>query len=232
MGLEHSLCILCKQQARDPERNLACGECGSGQVLSQGGTASHCSCGFQDSSAVLAGTLGACWVSVHASLRPAGVSLPVNPSTVCLSHLRLRPSLSHPLPPFPLCYPVFLPPSPTLTLYVSLSLWRLVQSYVDGLLSSEAAVDTLHSEQLEEGLLRLEDVALILVCGCNYLLAEDSQTLAMARTMRLPLGAQIATMGKQLLTHRRMQDSMVLNAAAVLQRVWRARQRQRQAAAA
>jgi hypothetical protein len=35
-------------------------------------------------------------------------------------------------------------------------------------------------------------------------------------------------MGKQLLTHRRMHDSMTANAAAVLQRVWRARQRQRQ----
>lgn len=140
--------------------------------------------------------------------------------------------LSYPVPPRESLPPSPSPPSPTLTLYLSLSFCRLVQSYVDGLLSSEAAVDTLHSEQLEEGLLRLEDVALILVCGCSYLLAEDSQTLTMARTMRLPLGAQIATMGKQLLTHRRMQDSMVLNAAAVLQRVWRARQRQRQAAAA
>lgn len=102
------------------------------------------------------------------------------------------------------------------------------QGYVDGLLSSEAQVDTLHGNQLEEGLLRLEDVALILVCGCSYLLAEQSPGLAMARTVRLPLGAQISTMGKQLLTHRRMHDSMTANAAAVLQRVWRARQRQRQ----
>jgi hypothetical protein len=99
------------------------------------------------------------------------------------------------------------------------------QGYVDGLLSNEAQVDTLHSDQLEEGLLRLEDVALILVCGCSYLLAEQSPGLAMARTVRLPLGAQISTMGKQLLTHRRMHDSMTANAAAVLQRVWRARQR-------
>lgn len=62
---------------------------------------------------------------------------------------------------------------------------------MDGLLSSEAEVDTLNSDQLEEGLLRLEDVALILVHGCSYLLAEDSQELAAARTLRLPLGAQV-----------------------------------------
>lgn len=103
-----------------------------------------------------------------------------------------------------------------------------LQGYVDGLLNSEAQVDTLHSDQLEDGLLRLEDVALILVCGCSYLLAEDSQEMALARTVRLPQGAQITALGKQLLTHRRMRDSMVSNAAAVLQRVWRARQRQRQ----
>lgn len=54
------------------------------------------------------------------------------------------------------------------------------------------------------------------------------QELALARTERLPLGAQISTMGKQLLTHRRMHEGMVSNAAAVLQRVWRHRQRQRQ----
>jgi hypothetical protein len=99
---------------------------------------------------------------------------------------------------------------------------------MDGLLSSDAQVDTLHSDQLEEGLLRLEDVVLILVGGSSYLLAEDSQELAMARTLRLPLGAQIATMGKQLLTHRRMHEGMVANAVAVIQRVWRARQRQRE----
>lgn len=110
-----------------------------------------------------------------------------------------------------------------------LAVWFVAQSYVDGLLSNEAHVDTLHSDQLEEGLLRLEDVALIMVCGCGYLLAENTQGMALARTLRLPLDTQIATMGKQLLTHRRMQDGMVMNAAAVLQRVWRSRQRQRQA---
>jgi hypothetical protein len=99
---------------------------------------------------------------------------------------------------------------------------------VDGLLSSEAQVDTLNSDQLEGGLLRLEDTALILVHGCGYLLADDSQELAAARTLRLPLGAQITALGRQLLTHRRMRDGMVANAASVLQRIWRARQRQRQ----
>jgi hypothetical protein len=54
------------------------------------------------------------------------------------------------------------------------------------------------------------------------------QELALARTERLPLGAQICTMGKQLLTHRRMHQGMLSNAAAVLQRVWRHRRRQRQ----
>jgi hypothetical protein len=102
-----------------------------------------------------------------------------------------------------------------------------VQAYMDGLLSSDAQVDTLHSDQLEEGLLKLEDVVLILVGGSSYLLAEESQELAMARTLRLPLGAQIATIGKQLLTHRRMHEGMVANAVAVIQRVWRVRQRER-----
>jgi hypothetical protein len=49
------------------------------------------------------------------------------------------------------------------------------QAYVDGLLSSEAQANTLHSDRLETGLLRLEDAALILVCDCSYLLAEDTQ---------------------------------------------------------
>lgn len=41
-----------------------------------------------------------------------------------------------------------------------------LHGYVDGLLNSKAQVDTLHSDQLEDGLLRLEGVALIPVCLC------------------------------------------------------------------
>jgi hypothetical protein len=103
----------------------------------------------------------------------------------------------------------------------------LLQGYLDMLLGNDADVDTLGSDQLEEGLVRLEDAALLLVGGCEYLLEEGDGQLALARMARLPLGGRIKAMGQQLLRHRRMQSAMVENAANVLQRVWRRRQLQR-----
>jgi hypothetical protein len=102
-----------------------------------------------------------------------------------------------------------------------------MQGYLDMLLGNDADVDTLGSDQLEEGLVRLEDAALLLVGGCEYLLEEGDGQLALARMARLPQGSRIKAMGQQLLRHRRMQSAMVGNAANVLQRVWRRRQLQR-----
>lgn len=99
-----------------------------------------------------------------------------------------------------------------------------LQSYLDTLLGNDADVDSLATDQVEDGLLRLEDAALILVGGCAYLLDEDNGQLAMARMARLPLNSRIQAMGRQLLQHRRMQGTMMVNAANVLQRVWRRRQ--------
>jgi hypothetical protein len=52
---------------------------------------------------------------------------------------------------------------------------------------------------------------------------HDGAAWALARMARLPLGAQVGAMGRDLLLHRRMHEGMVEAAAAVLQRVWRAR---------
>lgn len=96
------------------------------------------------------------------------------------------------------------------------------------LLGNDADVDTLGSDQVEEGLVRLEDAALLLVGRCEYLLEDAEGQLALARMTRLPPGVRIKAMGQQLLRHRRMQSAMVENAANVLQRVWRRRQLQQQ----
>lgn len=106
-----------------------------------------------------------------------------------------------------------------------------MQGYLDSLLGADADVEALASDQLEGGLVRLEDAALLLVGGCGgieYLLEEQDPQLALARMQRLPLGGRIKAMGQQLLRHRRMEPAMVENAANVLQRVWRRRQLQRQ----
>jgi hypothetical protein len=128
------------------------------------------------------------------------------------------------------------PSDARLKAYVGLLLGLInvsAQSYVESLLGSQADSGGPASQALEQGLLRLEDAALITLSGCSYLLAlpqDNGQqaALALARMARLPLGAQIGAMGAELLLHRRCQDGMTGNAAAVLQRVWRARQRQRQ----
>ncbi|WIA13678.1 hypothetical protein OEZ85_007238 [Tetradesmus obliquus] len=118
--------------------------------------------------------------------------------------------------------------------YVNLLLGLIntsTQGYLDSLLGADADVEALASDQLEGGLVRLEDAALLLVGGCGgieYLLEEQDPQLALARMQRLPLGGRIKAMGQQLLRHRRMEPAMVENAANVLQRVWRRRQLQRQ----
>jgi hypothetical protein len=98
-----------------------------------------------------------------------------------------------------------------------------LQSYLDSILGSDVTGDSFDSDQLEDGLGRLEDAALILVNGCGYLL-DGPEQLEVARMARLPLSKHLQAMGRQLLQHRRMADTMVSHAAAVLQRVWRQRQ--------
>lgn len=110
----------------------------------------------------------------------------------------------------------------------------LPQRYLDGVLAPGADEDGAASAQLEEGLARLEDAALIVTGGRSiaYLLAPEDGGLALARMTRLPLSAQLPAMGAVLLQHRRMAGTMAVHAARVLQAAWRRRQREARAAAA
>eukprot|EP00878_Enallax_costatus_P005108 GHUV01005370.1.p1 GENE.GHUV01005370.1~~GHUV01005370.1.p1 ORF type:complete len:604 (+),score=218.67 GHUV01005370.1:107-1918(+) len=116
--------------------------------------------------------------------------------------------------------------------YVSLLLALMntaTQSYLSSLLSNETVLEALDPDQLEDGLVRLEDAALILVDRCNYLLDDGAnKDLAAARMARLPLNSHVKVLGQQLLRHRNMKEGMVVSAALVMQRTWLRRQKLRQ----
>lgn len=105
----------------------------------------------------------------------------------------------------------------------------LMQTYLSNLLSNDTGLEAMDPDQLEEGLVRLEDAALILVDRCNYLLDDGSnKALLAARMARLPLNSHMKVLGQQLLRHRHMKDGMVVSAALVMQRTWLRRQKLRQ----
>lgn len=104
-----------------------------------------------------------------------------------------------------------------------------MQSYLSSLLGKEAETQSLESDQLEDGLVRLEDAALILVGGCNYLIDEMSRKdLSVARLARLPQSCHMKALGQQLVRHNRIKEGMVVSAALVMQRIWLRRRKQRQ----
>lgn len=97
------------------------------------------------------------------------------------------------------------------------------------MLSNEADTEALESDQLEDGLVRLEDAALILVGGCSYLIDDMGHPeLSAARMARLPQSSHMRMLGQQLVRHNRMKEGMVVSAALVLQRIWLRRKKQRQ----
>lgn len=97
----------------------------------------------------------------------------------------------------------------------------MLQSYLDSFLGADIDVESIGPDQLEDGLVRLEDAALILLGNCSYLLDEmEDKHLAKARMARLPMNSHVKTMGRQLVQHRKMKENIVLAAALVMQRAW------------